>query len=76
MYHDAEHVYLSIFLKALISQIFLPLFQEVSSAHPIERALLIDLVHEGGGPDEEDLILLALRIGANLGWSSLSKSGM
>ena len=71
--------YMSIFLsfwKLWFRKYFPPLFQEVSCAHPIERALLIDLVHEGGGPDEEDLILLALRIGANLGWSSLSKSGM
>ena len=62
--------------KLWFRKYFPPLFQEVSRAHPIERALLIDLVHEGGGPDEEDLILLALRIGANLGLSSLSRSGM
>ena len=70
---------MSIFLsfwKLWFRKYFPPLFQEVSCAHPIERALLINLVHKGGGPDEEDLILLALRIGANLGWSSLSKSGM
>ena len=69
------HIFLSLW-KLWFRKYVAPLFQEVSRAHPIERALLIYLVHEGGGPDEEDLILLALRIGANLGWSSLSKSGM
>ena len=76
MYHDTNMSIFLSFWKLWFRKYFPPLFQEVSRAHPIERALLINLVHEGGGPDEEDLILLALRIGANLGWSSLSKSGM
>ena len=43
-----------------------PLLEEVLGAHLVEGAVLVDLVYEGGGPDEEQLVLLTLAVRPDL----------
>ena len=43
-----------------------PLLEEVLGAHLVEGAVLVDLVYEGGRPDEEQLVLLTLAVRPDL----------
>ena len=40
--------------------------EEVLGAHVVEGAVRVDLVNEGGWPDEEQLILLSLTVSPDL----------
>ena len=53
-----------------------PLLEEVLGAHLVEGAVLVDLVYEGGGPDEEQLVLLTLAVRPDLEAAALILSNV